>query len=589
MSLFNHFLKRRRSVKSGRLSRRVQVHPWRMLLFFLIAAVAIPGAVAVVSAAPLYVPAFLATKVEALIGDDGDNQADPGETIEYTVAITNTGPDPATGVVYTDTIDSNTTLVGGSVAASPVGANDTFPVTVVGNVSINSATLSTPFSVTANDYLGLNPVATISSFQATTANGGQVVMTTSGPNMGRFTYDPPAGFEGVDTFTYTLADNPNAPSAAANRTATVSITVSGMVWFINNTAPACTAAGCGRLSNPFSTLAAFNGFNNGTGNNPAANDNIFIFESGTAYAGGVTLLSGQRLIGQDASQSLSTLTGLIPPTGSPSFPAMSPGGSATTIQNGAGNAVTLNEANTIRGLTISGTSGAGITGTGINNLTVGSDVSLTGVSGTDLNLNGGNGAVSFGASVTNTAGRSISIANRSGGTVNLTGPINDTGTGVLLDNNDNATVTIAGGLVVNSGTNAAFTATNGGTVQVCDENPCNPGATGALVNTLTTTTGTALNVANTTIGANNLEFRSISANGGANGIVLNTTGSSGGLVVKGDAGSSNNGSGGTLQNITTSAIQLISTQNVSLDQMNIQKMCCEITKKRVWSIRNQKN
>ena len=46
----------------------------------------------------------------------------------------------------------------------------------------------------------------------------------------------------------------------------------------------------------------------------------------------------------------------------------------------------------------------------------------------------------------------------------------------------------------------AFTATGGGTVNVCDENPqC--GERLQVVNTLTTTTGTALNVANTTIGA----------------------------------------------------------------------------------------
>ena len=54
-----------------------------------------------------------------------------------------------------------------------------------------------------------------------------------------------------------------------------------MIWFIDNNAAVCgsIAAGCGRLSNPFSSLAAFQTLNNGVGNNPAANDNIFIFES----------------------------------------------------------------------------------------------------------------------------------------------------------------------------------------------------------------------------------------------------------------------------------------------------------------------
>ena len=43
-------------------------------------------------------------------------------------------------------------------------------------------------------------------------------------------------------------------------------------------------------------------------------------------------------------------------------------------------------------------------------------------------------------------------------------------------------------------------------------------------NTISSGTGTALNIANTTIGAADVTFQSISANGAVNGIVLNTTG-----------------------------------------------------------------
>jgi len=243
-------------------------------------------AVTTVSAARLYALTVTATKTDTLVDSDSDGKADPGETIKYTVAINASGGD-ATGVTYTDTIDSNTTL-SGSVAVSPVGVDDTFPVTVVGNVSIDSASLSTPFSATANDYLGQNPAATIvqvganttilsNTITTTSANGGNVVMTVSGANMGKFTYDPPAGFEGTDTFTYVLSDNASATSAASNRTATVSIPVSGMIWFIDSSASSCTVAGCGRLSNPFSTLAAFQTLNdNAGGTHPGNNDNIFV-------------------------------------------------------------------------------------------------------------------------------------------------------------------------------------------------------------------------------------------------------------------------------------------------------------------------
>ena len=55
-------------------------------------------------------------------------------------------------------------------------------------------------------------------------------------------------------------------------------------------------------------------------------------------------------------------------------------------------------------------------------------------------------------------------------------------------------------------------------------------------NTIDTTTGTALNVTNTDIGASGLTFQSISANGAPNGIVLNNTGASGGLTVAANGG-----------------------------------------------------
>src|SRR5205085_6634101 len=115
--------------------------------------------------------------------------------------------------------------------------------------------------------------------------------------------------------------------AVNNRKATVTLTVSGMIWFVNNTAG---SNGDGRLSSPFNTLAAFQAVNDGAGNHPAANDNIFLYESATAYVGPVTLLNGQKLIGQDATVSLATITGVNPPSGSASFPAMNSGNATIT-------------------------------------------------------------------------------------------------------------------------------------------------------------------------------------------------------------------------------------------------------------------
>ena len=72
------------------------------------------------------------TKRDVLqIDNDGDGQADPGDTIEYAIVIANLGGGAATGVTFNDTPDANTTLVAGSVTTTQGnvtqgnGANDT--------------------------------------------------------------------------------------------------------------------------------------------------------------------------------------------------------------------------------------------------------------------------------------------------------------------------------------------------------------------------------------------------------------------------------------------------------------------------------
>src|SRR6185503_13824579 len=75
-------------------------------------------------AAPL-VPDISATKVDSFPDPDNDGKAAPGETITYDVNVTNNGTD-ANGVTFTDTIDSNTTLVPGSLRVSPLAYADTY-------------------------------------------------------------------------------------------------------------------------------------------------------------------------------------------------------------------------------------------------------------------------------------------------------------------------------------------------------------------------------------------------------------------------------------------------------------------------------
>ncbi|HTG35326.1 MAG TPA: cadherin domain-containing protein [Thermoanaerobaculia bacterium] len=183
---------------------------------------------------------------------------------------------------------------------------------------------------------------------------------------------------------------------------------------------------------------------------------------------------------------------------------------------------------------------------------------------TGLALNNVGGTFSAGSSssisnITSAAGTAFQVGSSSA-TISYAGTINTTtGKGVDLTSNSSSTIGFTGTLTLSTGTNPAFTATGGGTVTSTD-----------TASTLMTTMGTALNVANTNIGAGGLKFRSISAgtavSGPANGIVLNATGSLGGLTVSGTGSA---GSGGTIQKATGNAVSLNLTQNVSLNWMNV--------------------
>jgi hypothetical protein len=248
------------------------------------------------------------------------------------------------------------------------------------------------------------------------------------------------------------------------------------------------------------------------------------------------------------------------------------GAGVASIDATGGPAVDLNTvtANTLPFVTVVSTNSA-TTGvsldTVIGTFSAGVGSSITNATGTDFNINATSAAVTYGGTITDNSGRVVSVTSTAGGTKSFTGAISGSGagsTGISLTNNTGATISFSGGLTLSTGANPAFTATGGGTVSATQNNT-------SIVNTLTTTTGTALNVANTTIGASGLTFRSITAGTGASGpanaIILNTTGASGGLTVSGNGGA---GTGGTIQKTSGNGISLTSVGgSASLTDMNI--------------------
>ena len=233
----------------------------------------------------------------------------------------------------------------------------------------------------------------------------------------------------------------------------------------------------------------------------SANDRVFVY-TGT-YTEGLALLNGEQLIGQGATgASFDAFFVITPPAGTITRPPIN--GTRPTLQG----TVTLESNTRVQGL----------------NLNTGAAVGLNDAAA------GISGAVVQEVNLTTTTATAVDLTNAS---VDFLG----------------------GGLSIASTTGTAFSATSGGTVTVQ--------GTG---NTITSTTGAALNVQNTTIGASGLNFRSISSNGGAtNGILLNNTGSSGGLTVSGNGAA---GTGGTIQNKAI-GISLTSTLSPSFSWMQL--------------------
>ena len=482
---------------------------------------------------------------------------------------------PPTGFTGLYTFDYRLTNSAGSsdatvtiaVGVRPAATDDSYLPTVLGNVSIDTTT-SSSFSALANDS---GDGLTIIAFDAASANGGDVVVNADGT----FSYDPPVGYEGSDSFTYTIDNGFSDPQSG-----TVSLTVSGMIWFIDQSAG---SGGDGRLSDPFDCLVSATCFS--TVASDGGGDTIFLASG--AYTGGLTLLNNQFLIGEGATASISAISGLTPPADSPSLPTTNGTRPQLTTTNADG--ITLGSGNTIRGLNIGNTgTGTGITGSSFGTLTL-SEVAVSGTgravsltTGTaavtfgaitvtsstsqGINLNGVNGSftVSGAVDIDSTTNEGIRIQNATSGTTSFTGVVSTTTgaqAGVSLTTNSGHAITFSGGLDIDTTSGTGFNATGGGTVQV----------TGAA-NTVDSGTGTAVNIVSTTIGASGVTFRRVSANGATNGIVLNSTGNSGSFSVTGDTRTTlgGNGSGGTIGNSTNAGISLTSTLNPAFRNMTIE-------------------
>src|SRR4029079_5891650 len=135
-------------------------------------------------------PAVAATKTFSLATDaDGSTTPTPGDTLGYSVTVTNSGGAAST-TALSDKIDANTTLVPGSVLVSPVARDDFYSTTPVAAPGVLGNDLGTTKTITPT---GARP----------TSGGGSATVAADGS----FTYTAPVGANGTaDTFTYAITD-----------------------------------------------------------------------------------------------------------------------------------------------------------------------------------------------------------------------------------------------------------------------------------------------------------------------------------------------------------------------------------------------
>ena len=352
-------------------------------------------------------PTVTATMTDELVTDTGIPGPSVNDIIEYKVRIDNTGPDDASGVMYTNTIDINTTLVPMSLKVSPIAVNDSYNVT--GNIAINVPIAQ---GLLAND---INPGGGTLSVLSIDTMGIQGLVTIN--SNGSFTFNPAPGFTGTTSFQYV------ASNGMLTDTASVSFTVTNVIWFIDNS---LASTGDGRLSSPFNSIANFNSIASGGGNNHT----IYLFRNtASSYSGTLALKPGQILIGNGATQTISAISGITPPIHSLSLPAT--GGTNPVISNAA-NSVTLSTNNKLHGFNISNTGGIGLSGNGIGNLEI-RNMSISNSSGTALNLQNGALDVNLLSLSANNAAQGFTLSQVSG-SFTVTGVGTTAGSGGTISN-----------------------------------------------------------------------------------------------------------------------------------------------------------
>ena len=152
----------------------------------------------------------------------GPATVNPGDTITYTVQVTNLGPSVAASVVITDTLPATGTFVNASAGGSNTAGVITWP-TLATMTPADTVTYTVTFVAPASGAFTNVAAATTTTAEADLTNndgsGGGRVTTTVNPTSGadlRLSKSGPAAAIVGDTVTYIVTVVNTGPDAAAN-------------------------------------------------------------------------------------------------------------------------------------------------------------------------------------------------------------------------------------------------------------------------------------------------------------------------------------------------------------------------------------
>ncbi|HEY0324612.1 MAG TPA: VCBS domain-containing protein, partial [Allosphingosinicella sp.] len=371
----------------------------------------------------------------------------------------------------------------------------------------------------------------------------------------------------IQTYTVEIDDG---NGGTVTQDVTITITGAGVgagpqtVWYIDNSAVG--SANLGTQADPYTSIAAFNAAQNTLGG-PQPGHTVFLLAgTGTgiyAESDGINLLNGQTLIGVAGD-------GDVRPT-------------ITTI-GGTNHGIELAQNNTISGIDIGDTTGAGISdGNGTVGTLIIGDVSKSGT-GQVVDIDQGglvtiqlNSAESLGST-----GGAIDLNGLSGeftvsGATNIAGIHSGGGVDVT---GSSLTVTFGGGGLVSTGAASALSFTGntgslvieGGNFDILTTGGAGLNASGGGTiyiagagNDIVSGAGTAVTISGTTIAAGGVTLESVTTSGAVSGIVLANTGSGAFSVT----GTGTAGTGGAILASTGAGISLTNTGPVSLAYMTI--------------------